>query len=726
MIFFLVSLINTGCRHAVEITPNYVTSFDNVNHPQVAYWFFTDDMMPEERFKGKIDTFAIYSKYTMIFLTARNGCNFYDVGTMHPVLEKLVAYAHQKGLKIGLQIWKNNDSIRLENTDRLIQEGEVLLGANGNAKYLVKARGARIANSLIKSELFKIYTFKKTSDGFYDPSTLKEITNLAKAKTSINEVNISINAGRSFKDYTAYILTQHYYNSCSNFSDQARNKILKIFKEYADIPFDGIGLDEYNNLPIVLPSVLLKAKYVFRERLYSPGMAEKMKATTGMDLDRVLFDMRYAPEGKPGIRMKAINEYMSLLRTSTLDVENAMYQIGKQQYGKNAFIGLHNTFHNNLDGDEVWQTGVSWWNIKRDYGHTDEETPAPIQLGIGMSNTMNAMYNMYYNKSLERIWTKALYDLRFGIRTHYHAANDVQGWGVSIDKPEALEKINKVENAARLLNRFDPSFPAIKLLVVYGMEALYNWYPDSTQRGLYDINDKLGMENKSVQLWDNGFLNVSVPSDVIEDGRLKLNESGKPTLNGYTFDAIIFIGPEYSKKVTTEFFQTFVNKGGTLLIDGSVSHDFDGNDNMETWKNISDKAVATSFSLENVEKLGVAKNDLVDGVMNEKGSYTFTNAESLRTDTPAIFTFKCNNDTYSGTYKGLAAIKIDDKGNLLKLAATAFSDLKKNDKEILRLTKEADIFISVENGMENATIADSTKSVKIYKLCRCWLTDSIF
>ncbi len=74
--------------------------------------------------------------------------------------------------------------------------------------------------------------------------------------------------------------------------------------------------------------------------------------------------------------MKAINEYMSLLRTATLGIEAAVYDLDKKMYGKDAFIGLHDTFHNNLDRDEVWQTGVSWWNIKKGlwpYGLTRKE-----------------------------------------------------------------------------------------------------------------------------------------------------------------------------------------------------------------------------------------------------------------------------------------------------------------------------------------------------------------
>ena len=146
--------------YAQDIKVKYVDAFENINHPQVAYWFFAANMMPEERYKGKIDSFVKYSKYTLVFLTERDGCNFHDIKTMHPIFEKLVAYAHQKGLQIGLQIWKNNNGVLIENTDRLLQDGEVLLDDKGKADYHVRAKGARDSNSVIKSELFKVYAFK--------------------------------------------------------------------------------------------------------------------------------------------------------------------------------------------------------------------------------------------------------------------------------------------------------------------------------------------------------------------------------------------------------------------------------------------------------------------------------------------------------------------------------------------------------------------------------------
>jgi len=289
----------------------------------------------------------------------------------------------------------------------------------------------------------------------------------------------------------------------------------------------------------------------------------------------------------------------------------------------------------------------------------------------------------------------------------------VQGWGVSIDDPTALIKINTVENAARLLNRFNPQFPDVRLLVVYGMEALYNWYPNASERGLYDVNDHLEMERKSVDLWKSGYLHAAIPTDAIEDGRVSLNASGKPVLNGYVFDAVLFIGPRYSKETTVKFFQEYVARGGKLMLDGPADFDYNGKNITNTWKKIAAKAVSTTYSIDNTAKLGVSKNELTDGVSNGPGTYTFTSIESLQNNQPATFSFRYLGNTFSGTYKGLAAIQIDQKGNLQKLAATAFTSFKKNNKEILHMSREADVFISAEDGIIHATVADSTKSIQI-------------
>ena len=708
----LLMLTTTVFSQQEKVKVEYVTAFQNSNHPQIAYWFFNKEMLNEQTYKSKIDSIVRDSKYTLLFLTARNGVNFYDHKTMYPIFKDLVSYAHSKGLKIGLQLWERRYSVPIEHTERLVKDSEIVLDENGRAQITVKAKGARDMKSLLKNELFNVYAFKKTSDGFYDPSTLKIITGKCKATDNKTTINVIINTDKSLKGYTALILTQHYYNYCSNHSSEAVDNLINILKVYRDIPFDGVGLDEYTNLRVSTSWELKNTNEVFRATPYSLSMAAAYKKNTGIELGKTLFDLRYAPQGKPGVRMNALNTYMSIVRYGTMNLEKLIYDKGKEYFGKNTFIGLHDTHHNSLEGDEVWQTGINWWNVKRDYGHTDENTPTVTQMGIGFCYPMNDMYNMYYSKSLDNIVDKALTDLRYGIRTHYHAINDVQGWGVSVERPAALTQINKVENAARLLNRFNPSFPQIKLLVIFGMEAQVNWYPDSSARNACNINGSLDIENKAKQIWDAGYRDALVPTDVIADGRLKINANGKPVLQGHVFDAVVFLYPQYAKETTLSFLETYLAKGGKLMVEGKAINDFGGKDITARWKKIADKAMSTKFSIEDIAQLGVTKNGLMDGALNEDGSYTFTNPEALKSNVVTRFSFTKNGTVFSGNYSTLAVIKVDSKGEVQKFAVTGFSSLRKNGQVIFSLDKPADVFMEMKNGIYNVIIADETKTIQ--------------
>ncbi len=703
--FTLIVGSNLQLKAQLKTSVKYVNSFENMNHLQVAYWFFSKDMLNPERFEGKIDSLAKFSKYTLIFLTSRNGVDFYDAAKMHPVFEQVVKYAHSKGLKIGLQLWDRKYKVPLESTERMIQEGEISLDENGMGTYSVKAKFVRDARSILKSELFKVYAFKKSGSGFYVPGTLTDITAQCSPKEGKETVDVSVKADKKLKGYTAYILTQHYYNICTNHSAEAVNNLTQALKSYSDIPFDGVGLDEYTNMRVSTTWELKKNNDVFRGRPYSLPMGDELKAASGTEPERVLLDMRYAPAGKPEIRIKAINNYMALMRSGTMNMERTIYDKGKEFYGPNTFIGLHDTHHNFLDGDEIWQTGLNWWNVKRDYGHSDEGTPTATQMGIGFSYPRNVMYNMYYNKNLDNITSKAMSDLTYGIRTHYHAINDIQKWGVSVEQPEALTEINNVENAARLLNRFNPSFPKIKLLVVFGMEELANWYPDSTKRGMTDINNSLKIEEKAVELWKMGYLNALVPTDLIADGRLKINANGKPQIQGHEFDVLIFLYPQYARQSTFDFLKSYVSKGGKLMVEGQASYSFDGKNVSKQWSEIAEKALIKSFRVDEVSKLGISKREYPNGVLNEDGSFTFTGIKDFQT-------FTATNHNFTIESNGLVAIQTDENGNLKKMVATAFSSLKKDGKTILSLTKPADISVVVNNGIADIIVADETKTNK--------------
>jgi len=707
----IILWIGIGMVQAQEIT--YVPKFPNENHPEIGYWFISPKLIGDEnKIVANIDSIADKCNYTMLFLTSREGANFYDFPLLHPVFQKLVAEGHKKGLKVGLQLWGNYQDKSIEGSQRMIIENEVLLDQSGNADYTAKAKYIRFPDRLLKSDLFKVYAFRKTSEGFYDPATLKDITRQCESVTPDKEtVQVKIKGGAGVKGLTACVMTQEYCSQSSMWGDVEINAFAEAMGKYGDIPFDGFALDEYGN-KFVERIMDQKTPQPFRGRWYSTAMAQEYTRVTGNSLEKTLFDGRYAPEGKPEVRIRAINEYMEFMRTGALRVENAVYQKSKEIFGQNIFNGIHNTYHNSLINDEIWANGIGWWDAPRAYGQTDEKTPTPTQMGIAMAHPMNVMYNQYYDKDLEPVLVKSFADLRYGIRTHYHALNDKRPLRFDLEDPDAVKGINQIENCTRILNKFNPSLPEIKLLVIFGMEALSNWYPNDADRGVYDINDKMQVEEKGVELWNAGYLNAIVPSDLIVNNKLKIGNDGKPMMNGHKFDAVLYLNPQFAREPVLKFLEEYVKKGGKLMIEGAANYDFKGNNISERYKAIAEKATVLGYSVENISILGITKNKLPDGCKNEDGSYVFNDMPSLRTNSTATFTLNVDDDLFTGQYKGIAVINVNKMSGVKKLAATGFTELRKNGKVILSFKEPVDLFVTKVGGKQQMILVDPTNKLK--------------
>jgi hypothetical protein len=683
---------------------DYVERIGNANHPEIAYWFFAPNMLEHDAYLTTLDQITAAAPYTLVFLTARNGVNFYDFPKMHPVFQTLVERAHRKGLRIGLQLWESGKPVAPEDREGVVVEGEVTLDDAGEAAYTGATRHVRKMNGAPKeSFLLRAWAFRRTADGFYEAGSLEDVTSRCeRVGGDAGSVKVAIHGGAALRGRSVYIMTEHTYNFSTNHGPDAARRFVEAIQAYRDIPFDGVAMDEYSNLHLSAPWELEKQDTI-RERTYSAAMAREYQGRYGTALDRALFDMRYAPQGKPEVRERAINTYMDTMRDGPLHVENAVYRAARETFGPSTYAGFHDTHHNALTGDEIWATGLNWWTLPRFYGHTDEDSPLPTQMGIAMAAPGNAMYNMFYNKSIARVADKALNDLRYGIRTIYHAINDVQGWGVGMEKPEALAEVGPVERCARLLNRVNPSLPRIRLLVVFGMEALSDWYPNAAHRGAYDIDDKLGIEEKAVSLWKAGYLNALVSSDAIVAGKLKVNAKGQPEMNGHTFDALIYLYPEYAREPVLRFLEDYTAHGGKLMLEGTATRDFEARPIAPRFAAIARRAAATRFSIDDVAKLGLAPDALPNGARNEDGSYVFTDSASLHGAAAAKFEVKIGADTWSGDYRGLAAISAD-AGEVTRYAASGMTELQKNGARVFALAKASDVLILREGQAVRITV----------------------
>lgn len=691
----------------------HVERIPDKSNPELLYWFISPNEIKDQAFVRDLDLIAATGTFNFVFLTQREGADFFDYRTMQPIFKDLVARAHAKGIKVGLQLWTDEKHVPANQAQGIVVENELTLDTRARASVTAESKGVRLTGSVprvcLRSELLRIYAFRKSADGEYIPGSVVDITSDTQSTSSTPcSVTLDIKAPVALAGYSAYVMTVHYHQYPDMFSKYMSNSFNEALRAYKDTGFDGAALDEFGYMALHKGS-----NEQFRGRLYSANMAAFYKQRTAQDLIRTLFDMRYAPQGDPGLRARAINNYFDMLRQGPLHVEQKFFQATTNIFGSDAFHGIHNTFHNRLDSDEIWSTCLNWWEVPRDYGQSDEITPYTTQLGIGLNHPKPVEYRQHYG-SVHSFLEEAIDDARFNVRVHYHALNDEHGWGTDMRDSEMLAKVTAVEDKVRLLNYFDAPRPAMNVLYLFGYPALANWFPIESQRNEWDINGKLKAEEKAVAAWNSGYRGAFASSNLIQDGKVTCDGHGGILYGGHRFTALVFIGPEYSKPSTLNMLDRFVAGGGRLMLDGPATHDFAGNDIRARFDTLEKKAVATSFSVDSMSKLGIPKLAIDEGAVYEDGSVVIADLDSLENNHAKPFSVVASGHIFSGEYIGLLAIKSDVEGHVLKLAAGGLKKLKCDGKTVVTLSSPSDVVLlrDVRGAYSGIVRGDATVTIQ--------------
>jgi hypothetical protein len=315
-----------------QIVVDHVQRIQNSANPELLYWFINPAVLQDNTYLHEVDSIAAQGTFDFIFLTARNGANFYDTAKMQPIFKSLVTRAHSKGLKVGLQLWASTSNVPADQMQGMVSEHELTLDAQGRATWTGKLRGLRMSSPVDyldqpgkahpqskpnRSELLRVYAFRKSADGTYLPGSVIDITSQTLATShDPASVDLSIDASAKLAGYTAYIMTLHYAEFPDLFSPFLPQAFANTLRAYKDVGFDGSALDEFRYI-----TVGKGLKEDFRERLYTPAMAAYFEKHTGNDLARTLFDMRYAPANDPSPRIWAIDHYFAILRQGPLRIE---------------------------------------------------------------------------------------------------------------------------------------------------------------------------------------------------------------------------------------------------------------------------------------------------------------------------------------------------------------------------------------------------------------------
>lgn len=705
-------------------------------YPELVYWFVTPQTFAPGRADRDVQHIADDTFFNFPFLTERNGAVLFDhprpngflppscpkwppwctpfsgSSHSHQLVAEIVRDAHQHRLKVGMSFdWMLVDTrqrIPLDDDQTVVSSAEATLDAQGRATLIAGSKMRSAPPE--KSELLRVYVFRKTGEGEYDPATLEDVTRRVKAVARVagpttGVMDISVNLGPAYAGRTVFAMQQTWLNAMDLFSDGYIRWLHQVLDEYRNVPLDGTALDEFGYTRLL-------GNPPWRGLFAGRHFQSQFEASTGMKLPETLFAMSYVPAGHPEQRIKAIDEYWDFLRTGPLRIETAFFNYSRTVYGDKNFAGIHSTIHNHLTNDEPWASGLDWWTEPRQYGMSDEDLSLPLRMGLLVSHPGNIMYDQFYGWNIQRFAQKALNDARFDARIHYHGYNDTGAWGVNLSSQPFLNAINPVEEKIRLLNQFNPAAPELPLLVIFGMPRLLNWYPNQADRNNFDVNGSLHIEEKVKALWDAGYRCAVVPSDLIDNGSLHLDARGRPVLYGHIFQAVIYLYPEYAKPSTLSFLSEYIRRGGALMLEGTATRDFYGRPIGKQFAQIEAGARVKSFSIADVDKLGVIKDPLraVGGSL-EDGSVILTDLPSLQHNTPRSFEITVNGHRFEGTFEGVFAIKAAKDGTIEKLACGDCNSLERDGREVLRMRTPADLVLkNTGKGGYNAVVAGTPGS----------------
>lgn len=655
-------------------------------HPKIQYWSFNEADIRSSQYKEVIDRIKENGCFNMLCASSWT-INLWDISNK-PLIRELAEYAHARGIRVPLQVFPKGFKVRtgvgVEDAAALVTEYECMADEN---PVIIRAVGQHVRHahicSSLKSELLRAYAFRKCAAGKYEAGSLIDITGRAQIIYQDPEsLTLSFNT-EDLNGCCIYVMVAHYYGCIDLFSDVSIQEYKALIDAYADVPLSGIVLDEYKNMSIMPPWLIDQ----FCERFYGKNFHRYFAEQTGNDLIQTLFEMRFCPENQDDVRIRAINQYFDIYRHSTKRVETFVAEYSEKVFGEGSFPGLHNTYHNHLQSDEIWETCCNWWEVPRKYAQTDEDITYPIRMGMACGCRENLVYDMYYSPKREKYIEKAVRDARFGSRIHYHIIRSAGDSDISLDtgNPEFLKAIKPYEDKIELINRFDPAMPDMKLLVIFGFPALCNWYPDFEARNPMGINGKLNIHDRVKALWDDGYLNALAPSDALADGRITMKE-GYFDYCGHRFEKMLYLYPQYSKKDVLTFLQNAVDQGYDLKIIGDLTWDFEGNPAGITFG----PDVMLTEDSDIAAQMHLTPNPIPDGAMLEDGSVVITNEESIAQDQFCTYRFGVGKFECEATFRGVLAVKLRENGSIEKMAAGNLKEFFVDGKRVLHFDGEQD------------------------------------
>ena len=613
--------------------------------PQIFYWKWQEN--DEETILRKAEDIVKRSNFTHIYISTHNlpwSDRLLTSDKTVNTLQKCAKYFKEHGMGIVCDVDLTREG-EYVNSNKLQQSGYIKFFTavlNDEGKAETDAQNAeRIINC-----------FAVTLDA--DKKVFKTPVDISKY-ASIDNGKLIISAGKEFanRNIISYLYKRkdRHPGYPDLFSEEYADGTRKLFETIKNIPLIGAATDElglgfdgeveYRTDPKEIKSIdyldINKVNFFATWFPYSEGMRKRYFERYNSDLNNDLLYFWHMEENNDGKSIKVVNQYFDNTRTLMAEIDEIIYELTKEYFGYDAFVGTHATWWGDeLDNNfDAYHDGLDWWDTKRDYAQTDELVIIPLRLGIARKCKYNLWYNMWYSMrtmDIKSYYKETYYYAIYGGRTHqlgYECAEP--GVVLELKQPGYLEKIAEMEEKIKRLNTMQNSRPDSRVLVVFGYEAATNHY--ISDPGVMRIERRGTLMHNILkatkEIFMDGYLCELIPSTEIETDNFAI-ENSKAMYCSHEYDAVVFLYPEGITQKAYDILRKMYNEGVNLIVAGSISMLHDGTKTEDVLKNkkFYHTEVSSKQLVEDLKVLKVPKNHGDNWCMFEDGSITVSNTNA--------------------------------------------------------------------------------------------------
>ncbi len=616
-----------------------------MGNPKILYWKWDESIFTEGKLEQDIRDIYERMQVDLLYVSLHHlGLPFVDERIIRLVKKCTVLLEdYHARLLLDIDVRNELEEMRREDAAGELLDIQFIEGDLDEAGRAViakqnpyRGRTGRSSGNEGPAYIAGAWAFRPVDKGIYDNNSIRQIEVLLCKKDGITEYKI--NAGKENAGKKVCIAAIYTHGVPDLFSPFLYTYYEKMFQAVGDLKLGGVANDEWG---YDLQTRFEKGAYHLEVFPYSPILDEEYHKRTGTSLKEDMIYFAWTSQEQPGKPYAVINTYLSVLRDNIRKNNDWFYEAGKRYFGKDAFIGVHPTLWCDKD-DSTFDTlhnGLGWWEVRRDYAQTDEYVIMPIRLAMAHKWNSPVWYNMWYSNGTNQLatfWEETWQNARFGGRTDYLGYECPNEGGVHwLRTADSLDTINQMEERISRLDAVQSRQPDSRVLVVFGMEAVTNWYLNQKTAKIVRTEGRFpGILRYTNGLFDE-YLCDLVPSTEISNHSVQYKE-GVLSYGTQQYDALIYLETECMEECVLEFLADYAGDGRPLMLAGTCEYYKDGTSARAAYEGLRKLADASCENIPDIrttiawlKKHKIAANRWVNGCRYQDGAAVFTAKGSL-------------------------------------------------------------------------------------------------